>query len=116
MLEPINKNFYLYKGADFNLRFRLYKNGIAADFTGKQLTFKAVDSVTGTLAINKSLTGSPSGITYDSATGVVQMRLAHTATAAITNTRLIYELELQNDAGGYDRVMQGAIECYAGIA
>lgn len=113
-VTPTKKNYDLYKGAGFKIKFRIVDCGNIVDITGWDFVFKAGPEKGGTATIEKRLTDSPTDITVD-AESIVTVQLPAAETLAITDSELFYQILSIEPGQEPDMRMTGVIECREGL-
>lgn len=114
-VKPLKKNYDLYKGARFTIKFRIVDCGSPVDITGWDFVFKAGPSKGGAATIEKSLTDSPTDISVDSAS-IVTVLLTDAETIAITTAELFYQVLSIEPGQDPDMRMTGILECREGLS
>lgn len=116
MINTIIKDFELNKGADFTLKFKLYRNGEVEKFENQEIQFEAINTVGASpeTVIYKTVSDSPGGISVDS-DGLIVIRVPYDETEEIQFDRLLFRIDTANADGGYDRRVVGNIQCNENI-
>lgn len=112
MIEPIEKDVDLYKGATFKLQFRIKESGAYVDTSDWSFTFKAVEKNSGgTEVLAANSTDSPAGIVVDSANNyLITVTISASDTAAITQEgQLYFEIDVITNTGESQRRWIGNI-------
>jgi hypothetical protein len=88
-------------------------SGSAIDNTGYSANMDIRSAAGGSLIENLSSTGGE--ITLGGTNGRITLALTDTATGAITAGRYVYDLELTNDSGSIERLIEGNVTFKAQI-
>lgn len=117
MIEPIFKDYNLYKGATFKIQFRIKRNGDYVDVSGYEWYFKAADEVNGTLVLEGDNQSSPANISVDADDDyLVTVKFSPTDTDAITQVGCLkYEIDNVLEDGERQRRMMGSINLYEDV-
>lgn len=109
MIKPVDYTLELYKGASFNLQFRIKDaGGIVVDVSEWVFIFKAVKTHGGDAAIDVRTDDESGAITIDD--NYVTLNLSADVTAAITEKGVLYfELDSINADNERTRLVKGQI-------
>ena len=81
---------------------------VLIDLTGYTARMKARDAV-GAVAELLDLTTENGGITLGGALGTIELFISDTATGALTWSRAVYDLELEDAGGDVTRLVEGTV-------
>lgn len=111
MIEPQKKDLKIYKGATFQLNWRIKCDGVYQDVSGWDWKFQAAELIGGTAVIDKNNTDSPAGITHDNDDeNLNTLEITATETQNITSTgKLFYKLQAVDADGKTQRRLTGRI-------
>lgn len=111
MIEPQCIDFKLYKGATFQINWRIMTDGAYIDVSGWTWALKASATIGGAAVIDINNTDSPAGITHDTGDNHLNTaELSAVETAAITETgALFYKLQAVDADGKTQKRLTGRI-------
>lgn len=95
-MKPVTANLEIYKGADFNLSFRLKIDGATVSLTGKTVYFNASTKPGGDRVWTFDSDSSPNYITVDSS-DLVTISVPASVTDDLIQTRLYFNIDVDED-------------------
>lgn len=105
MIIPVKRNIQIYKGADYDLAFRIKSGDGYLDLSTYDIRFRASDAPGGSRIWDFETGTSPLYITIN-ADGYAVIAIPNALTAAVSLTDLYFEVDIIKD-GVVSRVMTG---------
>ena len=107
--EPITYNLVIYQGATYSQTF-IWKDANSTPinltgYTARMMVRTTIDAPTPFI----TLTTENGGITLGGTAGTVVLNMSATATAALTESIGLYDIELVSGAGVVTRFLQGIV-------
>lgn len=111
MIIPVKRNIQIYKGADYDLSFRVQSGDEYLDLSTYTIRFRAADQPGGTRIWDFQTGTSPLYITVN-ADGYAVIAIPASVTGAVSFTDLYFEIDIIKD-GVVSRVMAGSAQFIA---
>lgn len=116
MFEPVSIDLIVYKGSTFKASFVLTQDGLPFDLDGWSARMQIRETIDSATVVSE-LTTENGGITIDHVTATdgttvswgYTLLLSATATAAISVSSGVYDIELVNSAGEVGRIQGGSV-------
>lgn len=106
-MTPGSLDLLMPKGSTFQRTLTWKINGSAVNLTGYTARMQARESHTAASTVLNLTSGS--GITLGGTAGTIAISVSATTTAAITQSQLVYDLELVAGDGTVTRLVEGVI-------